>query len=76
MDIEFNALITNGTWDLVSLTQDTNIVGNKWVFRFKQNVDDNIKRFKVRLVAKGYHQQPGLDFTKPLVQWLKQVLYN
>jgi histone deacetylase 1/2 len=64
MDIEFNALITNGTWDLVSPTQCTNIVGNKLVFRVKRNADGSIERFKARLVAKGYHQQLGLDFTK------------
>jgi hypothetical protein len=64
MDIEFNALITNGTWDLVSPTQGTNIVGNKLVFRIKCNADGSIERFKARLVAKGYHQQPGLDFTE------------
>jgi hypothetical protein len=46
MDIEFNALITNGTWDLVSPTQGTNIVGNKLVFRIKRNADGNIERFK------------------------------
>ena len=64
MDIEFNALITNGTWDLVSPTQGTNIVGNKLVFRIKRNADGSIERFKARLVTKGYHQQPGLDFTE------------
>ena len=64
MDIEFNALITNGTWDLVSPAQGTNIVGSKWVFRVKRNADGSIERFKARLVAKGYHQQPGLDFTE------------
>jgi len=64
MDIEFNTLITNGTWDLVPPTQGTSIVGSKWVFRVKCNADDSIEHFKARLVTKGYHQQPGLDFTE------------
>jgi hypothetical protein len=71
MDIEFNALITNGTWDLVSPIQGTNIVGNKWVFCIKRNVDSSIERFKARLVAKGYHQQPGLDFTETFSPMVK-----
>ena len=37
-------------------------MGNKWVFRIKQNPDGYIVRYKARLVAKGFHQQPGIDF--------------
>ena len=39
-----------------------NVVGNKWVFRVKHNIDGNFQRCKARLVAKGFHQTPGVDF--------------
>lgn len=33
-----------------------------WVFRLKRNTDGTISRYRARLVAKGFHQRPGLDF--------------
>jgi len=36
---EFNALLASGTWSLVSKKQQFNIIGNKWVFRLKKNLD-------------------------------------
>ena len=38
------------------------MVGCKWVFKLKLNSDVSINRYKVRLVAKGFHQQYGVDF--------------
>ena len=38
------------------------IIGNKWVFRIKYNPDGSISKHKTRLVAKGFHQTPGVDF--------------
>jgi hypothetical protein len=39
-----------------------NVVGTKWVFRYKQDEHDVVARNKARLVAKGYAQVTGLDF--------------
>ena len=39
-----------------------NIVGSKWLFRLKQDIDGNINRHKVQLVVQEYSQQPGLDY--------------
>ena len=39
-------------------------VGSKWVFRLKKNHDGSIERFKARVVAKGYTQKAGIDFTE------------
>jgi hypothetical protein len=52
---EFNALIKNGTWDLVPYNPSMNVVGAKWVFRLKRKADGSIERYKARLVAKGFH---------------------
>ena len=59
---EYDALIRNGTWELVSPTGITNLVGCKWVFRIKRNSNSSIDRFKAHLVAKGFHQRPGVDY--------------
>ncbi|KAM1791280.1 hypothetical protein ACFX12_035263 [Malus domestica] len=59
---EFNALQRAGTWSLVPYTPTMNVLPNKWVFRLKRKSDGSIDRFKARLVANGFHQQPGLDY--------------
>jgi len=51
-------------WDLVSKPEHKNIIGTKWVFRNKLNEQGEVIRNKVRLVAQGYSQQEGIDYTE------------
>ena len=51
------------TWIVVSLLKDHHIVGCKWVYKVKCNLDGTVDRYKARLVAKGYNQQEGIDFS-------------
>ena len=62
MNVEFDALLRNGTWTLVAPSPTMNIVGCKGVFCIKRNADGSIDRYKAHLAAKGFHQQPGVDF--------------
>jgi histone deacetylase 1/2 len=64
MGAEFNALQQSGTWSLVQPTSDMNILPNKWVFKIKKHSDGTIERYKARLVANGFHQQEGIDYTE------------
>eukprot|EP00794_Sanderia_malayensis_P007838 gene7838-biopygen6374 len=61
-DSEYESLIKNGTWKLVDLPDDKNVVGCKWIFKKKRNADGSINRYKARLVAQGYSQKEGLDY--------------
>ena len=61
---EINALVSNGTWDIVRLPEGEKAIGSGWVFKIKRNADGSIERFKGRFVAKGFSQRPGLDFTE------------
>lgn len=62
MQAEYDALKRNQTWSLVPPSQAQNIVGCKWVYCTKYKSDCSIDRLKDRLVAKGFHQRPGIDY--------------
>jgi hypothetical protein len=53
----------NETWDLVMLPSGRKHVSRKWVFKKKMNVVVPIEKFKYRLVAKGYSQVKGVNFS-------------
>lgn len=60
---EMQALHLNQTWTLVPPPVEHNIMGCKWLFRTKFRSDGSIERYKARLVAQGYNQVHGLDFS-------------
>ena len=64
MDAEVGALLNRGTWELVPRPRDANIVTCKWVFTIKYNPDGTISRHKARLVARGFTQAYGIDYTE------------
>ncbi|KAE8671264.1 Detected protein of unknown function [Hibiscus syriacus] len=57
MKEEIEALHKNNTWDFVPLPQGRKPIGNKWVFKIKRNGDDQVERYRARLVVKGYAQK-------------------
>jgi hypothetical protein len=64
MQLEYDALISNGTWTLCPRPPHQNVIRNKWVYRIKKRADGSVERFKARVVAKGFEQQSGIDYTE------------
>ena len=62
MEDEIKSLQKNKRWSLTKLLEGNKILQNKWVYRLKEEPDGN-KRYKVRLVVKGFQQRQGIDFT-------------
>ena len=61
MKEEIDSLLQNQTWDLVHLRAGKRALQNKWVFRLKEE-ECGGKRYKSRLVVKGFEQKKGIDF--------------
>lgn len=55
MDDEMNSLENNNTWMLTELPAGKRALLNKWVFRIKAEPNGK-RRFKARLIVKGYSQ--------------------
>ncbi|GKC09830.1 retrovirus-related pol polyprotein from transposon TNT 1-94, partial [Tanacetum coccineum] len=57
MKEELKSMTQNIVWDLVNLPESFKRVGCKWVFKTERKSKGNVKRYKVRLVAKDYTQK-------------------
>lgn len=53
-----------GVWDIVDRPTDMPVVGGRWHFKIKLNLDGSIAKFKARYVAKGFTQTEGVDYTE------------
>ena len=62
MDEEMDSLDKNEAWQLVQLPTGRKIVGRKWLFKKKLNVEGKVDKYKANLVAKGYSHIEGIDF--------------
>jgi len=74
---EFKSLEENDTWEYeqVDSAAGRKPIGCKWVFRTKVNYDGS-KRYKARLVIKGYEQVPGIDFGDTFAPVAKLVSFR
>lgn len=63
MDEEYTSLAENNVWTLVDRPTDRKVVQCKWVFHVKNSANGEV-RYKARLVARGFTQTYGEDFTE------------
>jgi hypothetical protein len=59
---EMASIEENKTWALVDLPRGHHPIGLKWVYKLKRDEQGVIVKHKARIVAKGYLQQPGIDY--------------
>ena len=59
MNEEIHSMKINNVWDLEELPPDSRAISCKWVFTKKRN-----GRYKARLVARGFMQKEGLDYSE------------
>ncbi|WJZ86369.1 hypothetical protein VitviT2T_005829 [Vitis vinifera] len=64
MKDEMSSMRCNDVWDHVELPNDAKVIGCKWVFKTKKDSLGNTERYKAKLVAKGFTQKKGIDYTE------------
>ena len=63
IEAELNSLSKHEVFCPIVLTPDgVKPVGYKWVFVRKRDATNKVVRYKVRLVAQGFSQRPGIDY--------------
>ncbi|CAM8909312.1 unnamed protein product [Rhodiola kirilowii] len=64
MQNEISALERNSTWVITDLPANQSLIDCKWIFRIKLKSDGTIERYKARVVAKGFTQVEGIDYSE------------
>jgi hypothetical protein len=64
---------TPGNW---SFHHSQNLIGCKWVFLIKRKADGSIERHKAHLVAKGFNQQPGINYDETYNPVIKPTMVH
>nr|GEV07321.1 ankyrin repeat-containing protein [Tanacetum cinerariifolium] len=62
MNVEMQSMKDNDVWVLVELPPNAKIIGSKWLFKKKTDMDGAVYIFEARLVAKGFTQTYEVDY--------------
>ncbi|KAH9658262.1 Integrase catalytic domain-containing protein [Citrus sinensis] len=74
MQEEMDSLQRNKTWTLVPNPGNRKLISCKWIFKKNEGIPE-VEPFgyKARLVARGYAQREGIDFTEILSHVVKHI---
>ncbi|KAM1940384.1 hypothetical protein ACFX13_028093 [Malus domestica] len=64
MQAEYDYLQAQGTWSLVPSPSNRSIVGSKWVYKVKKNLNGSVSRYKARLVVQGFSHKHGVYYSE------------
>eukprot|EP00253_Pinus_taeda_P036133 PITA_36133 len=62
MNEEYQSIMENGVWEIVSRPKDKFVVTSKWLYKIKHAADGSIDKYKARFVARDFSQQEGIDY--------------
>nr|KYP37026.1 Retrovirus-related Pol polyprotein from transposon TNT 1-94 [Cajanus cajan] len=71
MNDELQAMGQNQTWSIVSLPIGKTPISCRWIYKIKHKLDGTVEKYKARLVARRFSQQPGLDFVETFYPMVK-----
>ena len=51
---EYDSIIKNQVWEVVSRPQGKKVVGSRWIYKVKHVVDEILEKYKERFMEKGF----------------------
>ena len=59
---EYQSIMKNDVWDVVSKSENKSVVSSKWIYKIKHAADGSIEKYNARLVSRGFSQKQGIDY--------------
>jgi hypothetical protein len=59
---EYQSIVKNDVWDVVSRPKEKIVVSSKWIYKTKHSTDGSIEKYKARFVERGFSQKEGIDY--------------
>jgi len=53
---EYDSIVCNSVWDVVSRPKNKSVVSSCWLYKVKKAVDGSVEKHKARFVARGFSQ--------------------
>ena len=76
IQVEYDSLLENGTWKVVDLPPGRKALTTKWVLKKKLGPNGEILKYKARMVARGFQQVEGYDYTETYSGVVKAAAYR
>uniref|UniRef100_A0AAV1V9M7 Integrase catalytic domain-containing protein n=1 Tax=Peronospora matthiolae TaxID=2874970 RepID=A0AAV1V9M7_9STRA len=70
---ELKSMHLRGVFRAAKLPRGQGAIGTKWVFKIKRKADGSVEKYKARLVANGFKQKYGIDYTEAFSPVVKYV---
>jgi hypothetical protein len=51
---EYQSIMKNDVWEIVSRDEGKLVVISKWIYKIKHATDDKIEKYMTRFVARGF----------------------
>ena len=76
MQDEIDSLVKNNIWTLISLPLNRKALEEKWVFKLKRSLNDEIVKHKARWVVRDFEQRTDLNYNEIFASVIKLMSYK
>ena len=59
---EYEFIMKNQVWKVVSRPKGKQVVGSRWNYKVKHAADGSVEKYKARFVEKWFSQKEGIDY--------------
>ena len=59
---EYQSIMKNDAWEIVPRPEGKSVVTSRWLYKIKHGANGSIKKYKARIVARGFSQKEGVDY--------------